>query len=443
MDADLTHPLVLKVAHFGSENISTKTMILDQICGGRIKQIGGRSLYSALKLDSLVGPVQVDFSLVDTDLFLDIDGDRVSFPAERGVFEIAKQADFFLFDLDWRKPNSQEVAIECIKKCMTIFDDETPKAIIGTKAEGFLRKKKEKPVLPALKKLVEDHDLPVFDYLSSSHDKGVGNFIPLVITKVLNYDNMRMETDGGLSHASADIHQMVLVPKIDDEDSTKLEFITLPPNDQLSLGRAELLKKSSFDRRISKQGHLLIHCSDKGRVAVRALKQARLVITAPDSYPRTISEQDELVGLEEDDQLSIVPSLDAGNNEDMTYVLKSGTDAMKAASFKEKQKPAFILFSKLQDEKARTFNLQKIIRSQLTKAKEARFDAKAAQKMLTARRRTFLLAADGHSISTAEEEEENGGSGTDDSYDAAQTEFFAETQDPIAEILENLGSFNV
>eukprot|EP00978_Attheya_sp_CCMP212_P041788 scaffold244215_cov24-Attheya_sp.AAC.1 len=64
----------------------------------------------------------------------------------------------------------------------------------------------------------------------------------------------------------------------------------------------------------------------------------------------------------------------------MTYVLKSGIDAMKVASLTDKHKPAFILFPKLQEEKAMTFNLQKIVRSHLTKIKEERINAKALSR---------------------------------------------------------------
>eukprot|EP00978_Attheya_sp_CCMP212_P039314 scaffold203295_cov66-Attheya_sp.AAC.1 len=96
--------------------------------------------------------------------------------------------------------SSQEVVIECMKKCNKIFDQETPKAVIGDGAEGFIRRKREKPALPEFRQLVlEDDNVAEFDFLSSLHDKGVGNFIPFVFRKVLHCDNM-MESDDGLSH---------------------------------------------------------------------------------------------------------------------------------------------------------------------------------------------------------------------------------------------------
>jgi hypothetical protein len=83
-----------------------------------------------------------------------------------------------------------------------------------------------------------------------------------------------------------------------------------------------------------------------------ALNKSKLVIMLPNHDPRVILQRDELVALEEESDLCIlVPSLTigAGENEDMTYVLKSGNAAMKLASLKDKHKPAFILFPKLQE----------------------------------------------------------------------------------------------
>eukprot|EP00978_Attheya_sp_CCMP212_P043113 scaffold275608_cov51-Attheya_sp.AAC.1 len=219
------------------------------------------------------------------------------------------------------KKNSQASAIECIKKCNLIFDQETPKAVIGGNAEGFIRRKREKPVLPEFRQLVEDGNVAEFDFLSSPHDKGVGNFIPFVFRKVLHCDNM-MESDDGLSHISINMTEKVLVPKA-FFDETKLNFTTVPSNDQLSLGRAELLKRMAFDCRISKDGHILLHCSDNGSVAVsRALNKAKLVITSPDCASILISHKDEVVALKEQgsELCIVVPSLPygAGHNKDMT-----------------------------------------------------------------------------------------------------------------------------
>jgi hypothetical protein len=237
--------------------------------------------------------------------------------------------------------------------------------------------------------------------------------------------------------------EKILVPKA-SFDETKLDFITLPLNGQLTLGRAELLKKA--DRRISKDGHLLLHCSENGNVAVMALNKSKLVIMSPNRAPRVISQRDELVALEEGSELCIVPSLTigAGDNEDMTYVLKSGDAAMKLASLKDKHKPAFILFPKLQEEKATTFNLQKILRSQITKVKEERMNAKALSQAL--RRNDWLSARDAGNgdTSTVEEEQEDGSSGEDEeSFDADEEEFYAATQDPVAVLLESLVEQNL
>jgi hypothetical protein len=438
MEPEPPHPLTLNVAVFSEAN-SYNNMILDKICGGRVRlNSSERNAFSALKMNSPVGPVQVDFTMIDMGVFLDVDDeDKASFPDERKVFDTAKSADFYLFLHDWKKLKSQTSAIDCMKKCNRIFDEETPKAVIGGNAESFIRKKIEKPVLPEFRQLVEDGNVAEFDFLSSSHDKGVGNFIPLVLRKVLPCDNM-IESDGGLSHISINMTEKVLVPKA-SFDVTKLEIITVPFGGDLSLGRAELLKKSGFDRRISKDGHLSLHCSDNGIVAVMALNKTKLVITSPGYAPRMISHQDELVALEEGSELSIVPSLNhgPGHNEDMTYVLKSGIDAMKEASLMYKHKPAFILFPKLQEEKATTFNLQKIVRSHLTKIKEERMNAKALSLVV---RRNVWLAADRNETSTIEEEDN--GSSDEESFDAAEEEFYAATQDPVVELLAELDNLD-
>eukprot|EP00978_Attheya_sp_CCMP212_P013673 scaffold34358_cov24-Attheya_sp.AAC.1 len=211
-----------------------------------------------------------------------------------------------------------------------------------------------------------------------------------------------MESDDGLLHISINMTEKVLVPKT-SFDETKLDFITVPSNGQLSLGRAELLKRTAFDRRISKDGHLLLHCSDNGSLAVMALNKAKLVITSPDCAPTLISQKDELVALEEESALCLVPSLTygAGHNEDMTYVFKSGIDVVKVASLTDMHTPAFILFPKLQEEEATTFNLQKIVRSHLTKIKEEHMNDKALSREIC---RAVWLAADRNEMSTIEEE---------------------------------------
>eukprot|EP00978_Attheya_sp_CCMP212_P036174 scaffold162125_cov78-Attheya_sp.AAC.5 len=105
-------------------------------------------------MNSPVGPVQVDFTVIDMSIFLDVDDDKASFPEERKVFDMAKCADSFYFFMT-EKMSSQAIAIECMKKCNNIFDEETPKAVIGGNAEGFIKRKKEKPVLPAFRQLVK------------------------------------------------------------------------------------------------------------------------------------------------------------------------------------------------------------------------------------------------------------------------------------------------
>jgi hypothetical protein len=76
-----------------------------------------------------------------------------------------------------------------------------------------------------------------------------------------------------------------------------------------------------------------------------------MALMSPNHDPRVILQRDKLIALEEGSDLCIVPNLTIGKgeNEDMTYVLKSGDAAMKLASLKDKHKPAFILFPKLQE----------------------------------------------------------------------------------------------
>jgi hypothetical protein len=140
MEPAAYNPLTLNVAVFGEDSSNTNMILDKHCCGGRMKHDtsdGVRSVFSALQMSSPVGPFQVDFAVIDTDTFVDVDDDKTSFPEESKIFDMArKQANFFLFHHDWKKMISQELAIQCLKKCNKLFDKETPKAFIGTKAEG-------------------------------------------------------------------------------------------------------------------------------------------------------------------------------------------------------------------------------------------------------------------------------------------------------------------
>jgi hypothetical protein len=93
------------------------------------------------------------------------------------------------------------------------------------------------------------------------------------MSKILQFGNTTERRDGGLSQTPIKTPEKILVPKA-SLDETKLDFITLPLNGQLILGRAELLKKA--DCRISKDGHLvLLHCSGNGSVAVYGPQQVQ------------------------------------------------------------------------------------------------------------------------------------------------------------------------
>jgi hypothetical protein len=105
MEPAASRLLTLNVAVFGEDNSNTN-MILDKHCGGRMKHDtsdGVRSVFSALQMSSPVGPFQVDFAVIDTDTFVDVDDDKTSFPEERKIFDMAKHADFFLFHHGWKK----------------------------------------------------------------------------------------------------------------------------------------------------------------------------------------------------------------------------------------------------------------------------------------------------------------------------------------------------
>eukprot|EP00978_Attheya_sp_CCMP212_P031402 scaffold118512_cov61-Attheya_sp.AAC.1 len=167
-------------------------MILDAICGGRTKMNKGKSEYSALVLNSPVGNTEVDFSLINTDLFLDMDDDNTSIALERRVMNTAKAADFFLFIHDWKKKASHRIVVECcLDKCNDLFDKTTPKAIIGNGAEVFLRKKQARPQM--FSRQEQECDVSQFDFVTSRHGKGVDTFIPFVISKVLNFGGMTTE----------------------------------------------------------------------------------------------------------------------------------------------------------------------------------------------------------------------------------------------------------
>jgi hypothetical protein len=186
-------------------------------------------------------------------------------------------------------------------------------------------------------------------------------FIPFVISKVLDFDGMA--TESGWTLKRRNIPYKVLIPKMfGTHRSTKLDPISLPVNGNLTLGRGKMRKKTNFDKRISRNGHLLIICSDIGQVAVRALNKTMLVIkSSSDSNPTIISKDHELVGLEDGDALTLVPSLSREDSKALTYVLRSGTDAMREASMANQCQPAFVLFPELEKIKVATVNLQNIV----------------------------------------------------------------------------------
>ncbi len=111
--------------------------------------------------------------------------------------------------------------------------------------------------------LDQECDVAQFDFVSSSHGKGMETFIPFVISKVLDFDGMAAESGLTLKRRN-NIPYKVLLPKMfgTRHSTTKLDPISLPVNGSLTLGRGEMLKKTDFDKRISRSGHLLIICSD-------------------------------------------------------------------------------------------------------------------------------------------------------------------------------------
>jgi hypothetical protein len=254
-------------------------------------------------------------------------------------------------------------------------------------------------------------------------------FIPFVISKVLDFDGMAAESGSTLKRRN--IPYKVLLPKMfgTRHSTTKLDPISLPVNGSLTLGRGEMLKKTYFDKRISRNGHLLIICSDIGQVAVRALNKTMLVIkSSSDSNPTIISKDHELVGLEDGDELTLVPSLSREDSKALTYVLRSGTDAMRQASMANQCQPAFVLFPELEKVKVATVNLQNIVRNCLTEIKRARMDSKA---LALASGRNRLV--DVNEISTVVEEESD--------YNS-EDELNAETQDPVAAMMRSIESFD-
>eukprot|EP00978_Attheya_sp_CCMP212_P008788 scaffold20671_cov49-Attheya_sp.AAC.4 len=219
----LSHPpcLTLKVAVFGAEHIG-KPMILDAICGGRTKMNEGRSEYSALVLNSPIGNTEVNFSLINTDLFLDMDNDNTSITQERRVMNSAKAADdFFLFINDWKKKTSHRIVVQCFEKCNNLFVTTTPKAIIGNRTEVFLRKKQARPQI--FSRQEQECDLSQFDFFTSRHGKGVDTFIPFVISKVLNFGGIT--TENGLTSKKSSILYKVLIPKMFGANSSTTNLI--------------------------------------------------------------------------------------------------------------------------------------------------------------------------------------------------------------------------
>eukprot|EP00978_Attheya_sp_CCMP212_P030350 scaffold111243_cov54-Attheya_sp.AAC.1 len=206
------------------------------------------------------------------------------------MIDMANGADFFLYLHDWKKQVSQSTVFDCIAKCNRLCNKATPKAIIGTKAETFLRKKQGRPTVFE-KLVVEDgSSIAEFDF-DASKAFGLEDFIPFVIEQVV-CDSGSIETTGfspTAERSSTDprflLPYKVLVPKnLNTIHPTKLNCVSVPVNCQLNLGRSEMLKKNAMDRRISKQNHLQIYCSDVGKVAVEALNKTMLILKAPHAH---------------------------------------------------------------------------------------------------------------------------------------------------------------
>eukprot|EP00978_Attheya_sp_CCMP212_P008785 scaffold20671_cov49-Attheya_sp.AAC.1 len=122
---------------------------------------------------------------------------------------------------------------------------------------------------------------------------------------------------------------------------------------------------------------------------------------SPDSNPKIISSDYELVGLEDGDELTIVPGLSHEDNKDMPYLLKSVTDGMR-----------------------------EIVRNCLTDIKRACMDS----KNLVHATGHNLLADMNAEISTVVEEESD--------FDS-EDELHAETQDPVAALLKKMIAFDL
>eukprot|EP00978_Attheya_sp_CCMP212_P027360 scaffold91629_cov59-Attheya_sp.AAC.3 len=151
----------------------------------------------------------------------------------------------------------------------------------------------------------------------------------------------------------------------------------------------------------------------------------------------------QLVKLEEGAELTIVPSLMDGDNQDVIYVLQAGDEAMEHASMEYRHQPSYILFPELQAEKVVTVNLRKVVRSLLMRLKHADANDTMLVNLLkgsnastsTGNQRPLFLIARNEDFSTVE------GNSDGDLHDS-DPELYAATQNPVASMMQNMERFH-
>eukprot|EP00978_Attheya_sp_CCMP212_P049752 scaffold704629_cov145-Attheya_sp.AAC.1 len=169
-----------------------------------------------------------------------------------------------------------------------------------------------------------------------------------------------------------------LVPRSSD---SKLESIFLPINETLQLGRKEMVKKGSPENRIGKI-HLMIHHSDLGKVAIKALGTNELMIDNPSAeYLHQAHSMDDLIELEDVAEVCLLVNGSSDDKDKLTYIIRSGDEAITAVS-NVKYQSGYGLLKELTSKAIELGSLLPTIRKSLTESKRVKMELKVVRCQL-------------------------------------------------------------
>jgi hypothetical protein len=275
-------------------------------------------------------------------------------------------ADCYVLVHDWTSSNSIDIVIQCIKRCKELFVEDTPMIIVGInrnkKTEILASKFNESPL--------KEMQIAQFDF--GSNISLTDSLLPFLISQVF------FKTEDMRGFGELKLPYKALVPRSSD---SKLEPIFLPINETLQLGRKEMIKKGSPEKRIGKI-HLMIHHSDLGKVAIKALGTNELMIDNPSAeYLHQAHSMDDLVELEDVAEVCLLVNGSSDDKDILTYIIRSGDEAITAVS-NVKYQSGYSLLKELTSKAIELGSLLPTIRKSLTESKRVKMELKLIKYQL-------------------------------------------------------------